>query len=47
MICSVRFLQMPIHRYLLLLRHLGSIDRPMRLLVLATYRDNEAAALLE
>lgn len=32
---------------LLLLRHLGSIDRPMRLLVLATYRDNEAAALLD
>ncbi len=32
---------------LLLLRHLSIIDRPMRLLVLATYRDNELGALLD
>ncbi|MBC7769824.1 MAG: AAA family ATPase [Phycisphaerales bacterium] len=32
---------------LLLLRHLGVTDRPMRLLVLATYRDNEVSALIE
>jgi len=32
---------------LLLLRHLGLNDRPMRLLVLATYRDNEVSALLD
>ena len=32
---------------LLLLRHLAASDRPMKLLVLATYRDNETAALLD
>lgn len=32
---------------LLLLRHLAASDRPMRLLVLATYRDNETSALLD
>jgi class 3 adenylate cyclase len=32
---------------LLLLRHLSSVERPMRLLVLATYRDTEASALLD
>lgn len=32
---------------LVLLRHLATADRPMRLLVLATYRDNELSALIE
>ena len=32
---------------LLLLRHLASSDRPMRLLILATYRNNETGALLD
>lgn len=32
---------------LLLLRHLAASDRPMRLLILATYRDNETSALLD
>ncbi len=32
---------------LLLLRHLSATDRPMRVLVLATYRDNEVSALLD
>ncbi len=32
---------------LLLLRHLSTIERPMRLLVLATYRDNELSILLD
>ncbi len=32
---------------LLLLRHLAASDRPMKLLLLATYRDNETAALLD
>ncbi len=32
---------------LLLLRHLAAADRPMRLLILATYRDNEVSALLD
>jgi class 3 adenylate cyclase len=32
---------------LLLLRHLSIVDRPMRLLVVATYRDNELSALLD
>lgn len=32
---------------LLLLRHLAASDRPMRLMILATYRDNEVAPLLE
>ena len=32
---------------LLLLRHLAASDRPMRLLILATYRDNEVSALLD
>jgi class 3 adenylate cyclase/tetratricopeptide (TPR) repeat protein len=32
---------------LLLLRHLAAVDRPMRLVVLATYRDNEVSALLD
>ncbi|MCX7359942.1 MAG: AAA family ATPase [Alphaproteobacteria bacterium] len=32
---------------LILLRHIATIDRPLRLLVLATYRDNELGALLD
>ncbi len=32
---------------LLLLRHLAAADRPMRLIVLATYRDNEVSKLLD
>lgn len=32
---------------LLLLRHLAATERPMRILVLATYRDNEVKALLD
>lgn len=32
---------------LLLFRHLAAVDRPMRLMVLATYRNNEVSALLD
>lgn len=32
---------------LLLLRHVAAVDLPMRLMVLATYRDNEVGALLD